>query len=130
VVRPRSCRVIYYFDTPTLGRRHQSFGRVNSEPKCTNKKWIVILTPWLLSHFVLNVWIMVYGEVFAHRLMKCICLQRPNHHIGRGQSLLILTTCIWNEERPSLLFLSHSKKYIPCGPFLSLNNFSYMKNPD
>ena len=29
VVRPRSYRVIYYFDTPTLGRRHQSFGRVN-----------------------------------------------------------------------------------------------------
>jgi len=28
VVRPLSCRVIYYFDTPTLGRRHQSFGRV------------------------------------------------------------------------------------------------------
>jgi len=29
VVRPRSYRVIYYFDTPALGRRHQSFGRVN-----------------------------------------------------------------------------------------------------
>jgi len=28
VVRPRSCRVIYYFDTPTLGRRHQLFGHV------------------------------------------------------------------------------------------------------
>ena len=28
VVQPRSCRVIYYFDTPTLGRRHQLFGRV------------------------------------------------------------------------------------------------------
>ena len=28
VVRPRSCRVIYYFDTPALGRRHQSFGSV------------------------------------------------------------------------------------------------------
>ena len=28
VIRPRSCRVIYYFDTPALGRRHQSFGRV------------------------------------------------------------------------------------------------------
>jgi len=28
VVRPRSCRVIYYFDTPTLGKRHQYFGRV------------------------------------------------------------------------------------------------------
>jgi len=30
VVRPRSCRVIYYFDTPALGRRHQSFGRVSN----------------------------------------------------------------------------------------------------
>jgi hypothetical protein len=29
VVRPRSYRVIYYFDTPALGRRHQSFGRVS-----------------------------------------------------------------------------------------------------
>ena len=28
MVRPRSCRVIYYFDTPALGRRYQSFGRV------------------------------------------------------------------------------------------------------
>ena len=28
VVRPRSCRVIYYFDTPALKRRHQAFGRV------------------------------------------------------------------------------------------------------
>jgi len=28
VVRPWSCRVIYYFDTPALGRRHQSFGRI------------------------------------------------------------------------------------------------------
>ena len=30
MVRPRSCRVIYYFNTPTLGRRHQLFGRVTS----------------------------------------------------------------------------------------------------
>jgi hypothetical protein len=29
VVWPRSYRVIYYFNTPALGRRHQSFGRVN-----------------------------------------------------------------------------------------------------
>jgi hypothetical protein len=28
VVRLRSCRVIYYFDTPTLGIRHQLFDRV------------------------------------------------------------------------------------------------------
>jgi hypothetical protein len=30
VVRPWSCQVIYYFDTPTLGRRHQFFGRVTN----------------------------------------------------------------------------------------------------
>ena len=28
MVRPRSCRVIYYFDTPALGIRHQSFDHV------------------------------------------------------------------------------------------------------
>ena len=29
MVRPRSCRVIYYSNTPALERRHQAFGRVN-----------------------------------------------------------------------------------------------------
>jgi hypothetical protein len=29
VVQPWSCRVIYYFDTPILGRRYQLFGRVS-----------------------------------------------------------------------------------------------------
>jgi len=28
VVQPRSYQVIYYFDTPTFGRRHQLFDRV------------------------------------------------------------------------------------------------------
>jgi len=32
MVRPRSCRVIYYFDTPALGRRYQSFGHVTDLP--------------------------------------------------------------------------------------------------
>jgi len=27
-VQPQFCRVIYYFDTPALGIRHQSFDRV------------------------------------------------------------------------------------------------------
>jgi len=31
VVRPRSYRVIYYFDTPALGIRHQFFYRVTSQ---------------------------------------------------------------------------------------------------
>ena len=38
MVRPRSCRVIYYFDTPALGRRHQSFGRVKGESTQTYLK--------------------------------------------------------------------------------------------
>ena len=36
-------------------------------------------------------------------------LQRPNHHTGWGQSLLIIAVCAWNEERPSLLSLSLSE---------------------
>ena len=35
MVRSRSCRVIYYFDIPALGRRHQSFGRVTQQQKTT-----------------------------------------------------------------------------------------------
>jgi hypothetical protein len=29
IVGPRSCQVIYYFDTPALGIRHQLFDRVS-----------------------------------------------------------------------------------------------------
>jgi len=46
VVRPRSCRIIYYFDTPAFGRRHQSFGRVTGtvvalavQPERTSSMW-------------------------------------------------------------------------------------------
>jgi len=38
MVRPQSCRVIYYFDTPALGRRHQLFDRVKFFKKCTQDK--------------------------------------------------------------------------------------------
>jgi len=30
MVRPWSCRIIYYFDTPALGIRNQSFDRVSA----------------------------------------------------------------------------------------------------
>jgi hypothetical protein len=33
VVRPRSCRVIYYFNTPTLRRKHQLFDRVTKHAR-------------------------------------------------------------------------------------------------
>jgi len=35
MVRPRSCRVIYYFNTPTLGIRHQLFDRVRGRIRCS-----------------------------------------------------------------------------------------------
>jgi hypothetical protein len=38
VVRPRSCRVIYYFDTPALGIRHQLFDRVMIHDNLMKKK--------------------------------------------------------------------------------------------
>ena len=37
MVRPRSFQVIYYFDTPTLRKRHQSFSRVNYETQFSNE---------------------------------------------------------------------------------------------
>ena len=58
MVRPRFCRVIYYFDTPVLGRRHQSFGRVKE--LCWNDDQLIrffntsIFISWLvlmLSNF-------------------------------------------------------------------------------
>jgi len=51
---------------------------------------------------------MVCSELVTHDSWNA-SLQRPNHHTGWGQNLLILTAYAWNEERPSLLFLSHSE---------------------
>jgi len=51
VVRPRSCRVIYYFDTPALGRRHQSFDRVN-------------VRPWGSSHWLNEASICLHKKVY------------------------------------------------------------------
>jgi len=54
VVRPQSCRVIYYFDTPTLGKRHQSFGRVTLQNILTHKdKLRVMVTSreWVSSAY-------------------------------------------------------------------------------
>ena len=45
VVRPRSCRIIYYFDTPALGIRHQLFDLVK-----VNQLFIF----WMLLRIVLS----------------------------------------------------------------------------
>jgi len=63
VVRPWSCRVIYYFDTLALGRRHQSFGRViNNKSSSFHSsgvgytiqyglwKWQVFVVPSVIQH--------------------------------------------------------------------------------
>ena len=43
MVRSRSYGIIYYFDTLTLGRRHQSFGHVSHTSKTKHKLNVVIL---------------------------------------------------------------------------------------
>jgi len=76
--------------------------------KRKKNEWINTLTPWLLKHVFLNIWIMVCSELVAHNSLNA-SLQRSNHHTGWGQSLLIIVACAWNEERSSLLFLSRSE---------------------
>ena len=46
MVRPWSYQIIYYFDTPALGRRHQSFDRANHVE--TTSTW-VDLKPMLVK---------------------------------------------------------------------------------
>jgi hypothetical protein len=36
VVQPQSCRVIYYYDTPAFGIRHQLFDRVTLQDSFQN----------------------------------------------------------------------------------------------
>ena len=57
MVRPRSCRVIYYFDTPALGIRHQLFDRLIPHIKKNITIYSIILS-WKLCLF----W--VYSSVF------------------------------------------------------------------
>jgi hypothetical protein len=46
VVRLRSCRVIYYFDTPALGIRHQLFNHVT---------WLGLLFFFIFYFFLLSI---------------------------------------------------------------------------
>jgi len=41
VVRPRSCRVIYYFDIPALEIRYQLFDRVSAYSKSSKYKFFL-----------------------------------------------------------------------------------------
>ena len=88
----------------TLSLRWLNYKQKKEEKKEMNKH----PTPWLLNHVFLNVWIMVCSELVTHDSWNA-SLQWPNHHTGWGQSLLIIAACAWNEERPSLLFLSRSE---------------------
>jgi len=107
-----------------------SFIKVTKLWKEKKKKWINTLTPWLLNNVFLNVWVMVCSELVAHNSWNA-SLQRLNHHTGWGQSLLIIVACAWNEERPSLLFLSRSKISTSLAiPFWAWIIFLSWKNPD
>jgi len=56
VVRPRSCWVIYYFDTLTLGRRHQSFGHVSSYEIATQWRVGLFGQTWVMGQKGHNFW--------------------------------------------------------------------------
>ena len=55
MVRPRSCRVIYYFDTPALGIRYQSFDRVNMLNVKHKRQYISEFMRFLKIYDMLNV---------------------------------------------------------------------------
>jgi hypothetical protein len=65
MVRPRSCRVIYYFDTPTLEIRHQLFDRVKilkkndgDDDSCDN------------NHDILLLFLLIYGDCILRTQFK------------------------------------------------------------
>jgi hypothetical protein len=80
VIRPRSCRVIYYFDTPALGRRHQSFGRVS------NPHGFIEMLSWASHHMLIIKGLVGVGEQHHHfcfyqwRLDMCYLIS-PSLHI-------------------------------------------------
>jgi len=61
VVRPRSCRVIYYFDTPALGIWHQSFDRVTYS---LGDAWVQTLVGLSQTSLSTN-WSLVYNESYT-----------------------------------------------------------------
>ena len=62
VVRPRSCRVIYYFDTPTPGIRHQSFDRIISYILFT--KYFNMISLFVLLYII---------KIIELKIFICMC---------------------------------------------------------
>ena len=64
VVRSRSFRVIYYFDTPTLGIRHQSFSRVNhpKKKKSTSSQHNKLYFLKFCGH---NICVLIYRQILS-----------------------------------------------------------------
>ena len=77
VVRSRSCWVIYYFDTPALGRRHQSFGRVR-QCKTRFRFWNYAFET---SVYLIN---RMPTPILAHRSpFDCLFQRSPDYHFLR-----------------------------------------------
>ena len=60
MIRPRSCRVIDYFDTPALGIRHQSFDRVSCAGKIKRIYFTSLIVYFLQISMLLNIQIMLF----------------------------------------------------------------------
>jgi hypothetical protein len=87
VVRPRSCRVIYYFDTPALGIIHQSFNRVTSRPAKpptrleyrVNRSITLDPTVGSCSNFYKSFWRLIYlaSQINRYSTQTTSCQARP-----------------------------------------------------
>jgi hypothetical protein len=69
VVRPRSCRVIYYLDTPTLERRHQLFDRVT-----TALRTCMIGLNFICLIVCLFIFVGLCNLILACIFMYCLCI--------------------------------------------------------
>ena len=76
VVRPRSCRVIYYFDTPTLGRRHQLFDHVRRLPNQeTNERMKIVINVARGTCDSVSIVLDLKKIKIEPKIMDCVCLQ-------------------------------------------------------
>jgi len=82
VVRPRSCRVIYYFDTPTLRIRHQSFDRV-SDCGLINKIYLIATNIYIYIYMDKLVIMYVNKVVRLYGVPESIVLDRDPRFTSR-----------------------------------------------
>ena len=93
MVLPRSCRVIYYFDTPALDRRHQLFGRVTF-PSISSSLSILSLvsfcSPFLSPSISLFLSVLLCSPLYNLTCLPLQLLSRPSiYKMEKGERGLL-----------------------------------------